>query len=313
MNNTLKNSIKIQRTILSKALSKPLYFIAKKCIPVWKNHEKINKQLLKGFNKIPYCTNLYVMQKNGIQISDNISSTGLSVKHYGRDRSNRPYMTEMKATMEFYLSSAYVSLNASRPSLTAIQVIKKKKAVLGFIGVDIDLRDLPVSVPLYQESSQWQQIKGDPSIRGTVFQQGRVESLLDKNSAEAISILEELFTQRGIFQGVIHFSSSRATIWVVDDPYRYRILAPEAFIDADICMAYPLHPYPENALIPKKSIKPILKKLQKLRLADDTLYLRSASINIFNGFISLTFSCDGSHYIPYIEFIEKDLSFWGCA
>jgi hypothetical protein len=35
-----------------------------------------------------------------------------------------------------------------------------------------------------------------------------------------------------------------------------------------------------------------------------------ASINIFNGMVSLTFSCDGSHYMPHDEFLAKDTSFW---
>ena len=313
MNNTLKENIKIQRILLTKALSKPLYFIAKKCIPVWNNQHKLNKQLIKGFKKIPYCTYLYAMQANAVQISDNISNNGLLNQYYGRDRSARPYITEMKFKNNFFLSSAYISINSSRPSLTAIQKIIKNKVVLGYIGVDIDLRDLPVSVPLYNEATQWKQIKGDPSIRSTVFQQTRVESLLDKNFDKFISIFEELFTQRGVFQSLIHFSSSRATIWLNDDPYRYKILEADSFFDVDICMAYPHYQYPQKAIIPATDIKPILEKFKRLRLADETLYLRAASINIFNGFISLTFSCDGSHYIPYSEFLEKDLSFWGCV
>ena len=47
-----------------------------------------------------------------------------------------------------------------------------------------------------------------------------------------------------------------------------------------------------------------------LTLADETLYLRSASINIFNGMLSLTFSCDGSHYIPVQQFLARDSAFW---
>ena len=39
-------------------------------------------------------------------------------------------------------------------------------------------------------------------------------------------------------------------------------------------------------------------------------YLRTASINIFNGMVSLTFSCDGSHYMRYDEFLAKGAAFW---
>ena len=54
--------------------------------------------------------------------------------------------------------------------------------------------------------------------------------------------------------------------------------------------------------------------MRQLRMADETLYLRSSSINIFNGLVSLTFSCDGTHYMSWQEFLDKDMSFWvGCA
>jgi hypothetical protein len=109
-------------------------------------------------------------------------------------------------------------------------------------------------------------------------------------------------TDRGMFQCVIHFSSSRATVWFVDDLYRYRMLDQEALGDADICLAYPLTPYPADACVPQDAIRPILERMRDLRWADDTFYLRSASINIFNGMISLTFSCDGSQ--PFVIFVH---------
>jgi hypothetical protein len=100
----------------------------------------------------------------------------------------------------------------------------------------------------------------------------------------------------------------------MDDPYRYRILDHEALADPEICMLYPPHAYPEEALIPKEKIPGLLNGMRQLRVADETLYLRSASINIFNGMLSLTFSCDGSHYMSWQEFLDKDMSFWvGCA
>lgn len=43
---------------------------------------------------------------------------------------------------------------------------------------------------------------------------------------------------------------------------------------------------------------------------DETIYLRSGTLNIFNGYVGLTFSCDGSHYMPWREFLDKDLGFW---
>ena len=67
---------------------------------------------------------------------------------------------------------------------------------------------------------------------------------------------------------------------------------------------------PSDALIPQHRIGSILRGMRALRTADEMLYLRSASINIFNGMISLTFSCDGTHYMSYREFLDKDMHFW---
>jgi hypothetical protein len=314
MNEILKDAIHRQRVMLAETLSAPLAKLAEQCASVWGSREDIDIVLSDGFRSVPHCLFLYAMDTNGIQISDNVSIGGLLPEHYGRDRSDRPYMREVVPPWGFLLSDAYLSLRVNRPSLTALQVVHRDDEMLGFIGADFDLRDLPATTEHFEEPVDWRQIKGDPSIRGTVFQQCRVESLMDLNMNQACAILEDLITERGLFQAVIHFSSSRATVWFMDDPYRYRILDHEALGDPDICMLYPRLPYPDDALIPQESITDLLNGMRQLRLADETLYLRSASINIFNGLVSLTFSCDGTHYMSWREFLDKDMSFWvGCA
>lgn len=50
--------------------------------------------------------------------------------------------------------------------------------------------------------------------------------------------------------------------------------------------------------------------MRTLRLTDETIYLRMASIDVFNGMVSVTFSCDGSHYMSHDVFLKKDISFW---
>jgi hypothetical protein len=310
MKETWKKAIHQQRIILAELLSNPLAQLAGQCAGVWGQREALDSILTDGFRGVPHCLFLYALDTNGIQISDNVSTGGLLPEHFGRDRSRRPYMREAVPSWGFLLSDAYLSLRSSRPSLTALQVVRRDNQVLGYIGADFDLRDLPVTAELIEESGEWRQIKGDPAIRGTVFQQCRIDSLMDKHMDVACAILEELLTERGMFQGVIHFSSSRATIWLVEDPFRYRILDHEALDDPDVCLLYPHCDYPADALIPKQRIGSIISGMRKLRTADETLYLRSASINIFNGMISLTFSCDGTHYMSWQEFLDKDMSFW---
>jgi hypothetical protein len=314
MKDTWKEAVHNQRVALAQILSAPLACIAQRCEMVWGQRELLDRILSEGLETVPHSVFLYALDANGVQITDNVSKTGLMPEHFGRDRSKRPYMREAVPSWGFLLSDAYLSERANRPSLTALQIVRRDDEVLGFIGADFDLRDLPVTSEVYEESHDWRQIKGDPAIRGSVFQQHRVDSLMDNNLQTACAIIEELITDRGMFQGVIHFSSSRATIWFVDDPFRYRILDSDALSDPDICMLYPACPYPEDALIPAERVCSILRGMCKLRLADETLYLRSSSINIFNGMISLTFSCDGTHSMSWEEFLRKDTSFWtGCA
>lgn len=310
MKDSWKDSIYVQRQELARLLHEPLAQLAQRCTPVWGDRERLDEILREGFPSIPHCTFLYCLNTEGIQISDNVGQAGLESEHFARDRSQRPYMKEAVPAWGFLLSDAYISLSGHRPSLTALQVVRTDGHICGYLGADFDLRNLPVTAELYDEPGYWRQIKGDPAIRGLLFQQHRVESPMDRNIEQALSILEELLTQRGVFQCQIHFSSSQATIWTVDDCFRYRILDHEALTDPDICLVYPPRPYPDGAEIPQGDIERILETMKSLRLTDEQIYLRTASINLFNGMVSLTFSCDGSHYMPYMEFLLKDTSFW---
>lgn len=311
MQNSWKDNIYQQREQLALMLHEPLACLSEDCARRWGQREALNAILLDGFVTIPHCTYLYCLDTDAIQISDNIDANGLVPGHFGRDRSQRPYMNEAVPVWGFLLSDAYISLAKSRPSLTALQIVRGEQGqALGYLGADFDLRNLPVSSRLYEEPGHWRQIKGDPAIRGNVFQQCRIDSPMDQNLEQALAILEELLTHRGVFQCQIHFSSSQATIWTLDDPYRYRILDQEALSDADICLVYPPQTYPEEAAIPQVDVIRILSSLRSLRMADENIYLRMSSINLFNGMVSLTFSCDGTHYMRYDEFLGKDGPFW---
>jgi hypothetical protein len=305
-----KDSIYLQRETLARNLREPLAQLAGHCAPAWGDCEALDAILAEHFSSIPHCSYLYCVRTDGVQICNNISRAGIEHGHLGRDRSQRPYMKEAVPNWGYLLSDAYISLNRHRPSLTALQVVSSDAATLGFLGADFDLRNLPVTSELYEEPGYWRQVKGDPAIRSGVFQQCRVESPMDANIEQALSILEELLTQRGIFQCQVHFSSSQATLWTVDDPFRYRILDAEALNDPDICLIYPPRAYPADAAIPQNDIRRILDTLQTLRLTDPTFYLRMATINIFNGMVSVTFSCDGTHYMSHVEFLMKNTAFW---
>ena len=307
----LQESIARQRETLIGVLQEPLRRIAAAASEVWGDRARLDAVLAALRPELPHCKYIYALDTRAVQVSDNISAAGVIDKDFGRDRSQRPYMREAVPATGFLLSQAYISLRARRPSLTAIQVVRDAAGgVLGFLGADFDLRDLPLTRELYEEPSYWRQIKGDPSIRGTVFHQNRSESEMDRHVDTVLGVIEELMVDHGVFHVMLHFSSSRATIWVVDDPFRYRLLDIDSLIDPDICLAYPRRPYPKDALVPAAGIRAVLDAFRTLRFMDEMLYLRSGTLNIFNGIVGLTFSCDGSHYIPYAEFTKMDYAFW---
>ena len=307
---TLRESIERQRDSLSNMLVDPLRRIAGEAAHVWNDKRQLDLTLMAGLATLPYVKYLYALDPDGLQISDNASREGLLPEDFGRDRSKRPYMAGLSPDRDLLLSEAYISLRAKRPSLTAIQRVVRRSTLLGYLGGDVDLRDLPLTRKLYREPARWHQMKGDPAIRGQLFRQRRIESQLDRHIEEVAPVIEELMTESGVFHGKIHFSSSRATIWLIDDPFRYRILGFDELIDPDICLAYPHRPYPDEAVVPADRIGPILDTFKHLRFADETIYLRAGSLNIFNGIVSLNFSCDGSHYIPYDQFLARDSAFW---
>ena len=308
---TLQESISQQREVLITMLSDPLKRVATSCSKVWGGREKLNHALTEVLNTMSYCKYLYTLDLDAVQNSDNVSRKGLLTRHFGRNRAERPYMLEMLPDNDFVLSTAYISLRAKRPSLTAIQLVRDEhNNPLGFIGADFDLRDLPLTRDLYEEPREWTQIKGDPSIRGSVFSQTRSDSDMDRHIDTVLGVIEELIMDHGVFHAKLHFASNRAVIWHYDDPFRYRLLSLDALVDPNVCLAYPNRDYPKDASIPRSQIRRILNNLRQLRFMDDTLYLRAGALNIFNGSISLNFSCDGSHYIPYDEFLNKDHAFW---
>jgi hypothetical protein len=311
MQSDLRKSIARQRQVLKNWLSSSLIHLAEDCLAVWPQRAALEHRLTEGLAELPYCKYLYVLDAHARQITANASHNGLLQEHFDRDRSDRPYMVDALAGNLFSLSEAYISRNARRPSLTAIQrIISPSGKFLGYLGADFDLRELPATQALYEQPGQWMQLRGDPAIRAGLFHQERVASPMDERIDVVLDLLSELIAVHGVFHAKLHFSSSRATLWLLDDPYRFRILSIAELTDADICLAYPRHDYPSDALVPADKVREILRCFRDLRFMDETLYLRSGTLNIFNGIVGLTFSCDGSHYMPWQEFLDKNLGFW---
>ncbi len=300
-----------QRILLRGLLSAPMKRLAHHCAEVWADRDALEQCLVNGLASLPSCKYLYVLDRDTNQITANVTSRGLLPEHFGRNRADRPYLRDALAGDPFSLSDAYISRNARRPSLTAIQYVSDGDAnLIGYLGADFDLSELPLTSEVLKQPEQWMQMKGDPAIRGGLFNQQRVESPMDLRIDEVLDLVTDLFAAHGVFHGKLHFSSSRATLWFIDDPLRYRILDIEDLTDPAIVLTYPTRPYPEDAVIPLTQVGEVFRTFRALRFMDETIYLRAGSLNIFNGMVGLNFSCDGSHYMPWNQLLEKNLQFW---
>jgi len=151
---------------------------------------------------------------------------------------------------------------------------------------------------------RWLQIKGDPSVRRFLFEQKREISVFDQRIDDLMQVVENFLTMRGVFHAKIHFSSTQLTCWFYNDPYRYRVFVGEEIFAPGFLEQFAPAVCAEKPLINASEVAPILKQFKRLRNTDETVYLRNASINLINGVIGMTFSCDGSHYIPYEEFYD---------
>jgi hypothetical protein len=306
-----REAIAHQREMLTDLLTVPMYKVARRMGPLIELRNALEFMLIGELEQLPFCKHLFVLDINGNQITANISRQGVDRSQYARNRADRGYMQDIIGVSDFRLSAAYISRNSKRPSITAIQVIRDRNMQrVGFLGADFDLRELPHTGAIYSDISHWRQLKGDPAIRSGLFNQQREESITDRHIDDVLVHLGELITGRGVFHGKLHFSSNRATLWLTDDPYHYRLLGLEELTNPDLCLAYTPRAYPDTAVIPQHAVMPVLEQFRHLRFMDENIYLRSGSLNIFNGTVGLNFSCDGSHYMNYREFLDKELQFW---
>ncbi|MBT8118743.1 MAG: hypothetical protein KJN89_03405 [Gammaproteobacteria bacterium] len=310
----LDKSISKQRSFIEGLLLDPLSKLADICVDSWSDRKKLD-QSLKAYLQAKTdhrCSLLYAIDIKGLQYSSNISKDMVDEAIIGQDLSHRPYLKSIDngSETQLLLSDVYIDKQTRKPCITVLHEVRSNHEVIGYIAADFGLKDLPLKNVNELQSYEWRQIKGDPSIRGTMFQQTRVRSSMDQHIDEVLDVVESLMTEQGVFHVKLHFSSSRATLWSYSDPYRYRLHVLDEIINPKVCLVYEKVPYPEQALVTAGMVHNVLKAFKLLRDADETIYLRAASLNIMNGLVGLNFSCDGSHYMPANEFLEKDLRFW---
>ncbi len=308
---TLQQTILEKKAALAEKVSEPLADLAAHIAAVWPDADAMDRRLQVGLPTLPNCHLLYAWDVRGVELSSMVRASGPDPSWRGRDLSDRPYLKNHLPFKGVMLSSVYLSKYTYEYCLTALQAVSRNDHLVGFIAADFAvndlLRDTRLTIP---DKVHWQQFRGDPSVRGTVFMQTRAPSFFDEHVDEAVEGIGTLMREYGIFHSKIHFSSGRCSFWLLDDPYNYRLHGVEEVIDPEMRLAYPARPYPTNARTSEMDIGRVLEQFKALRFLDDTIYLRSGSLNIMNDMVGLTFSCDGSHYMSVEEFLARKLDFW---
>lgn len=153
---------------------------------------------------------------------------------------------------------------------------------------------------------RWLQIKGDAAVRALLFQQQRVTSLFDERIDHVHAIVAALLTRKGVFHAKIHYSSSQLTCWFARDPFCYEKFVREEVLDDAFLDRFPDADLAgRTPLIDGEGLDRLLAEFKRLRLTDETVYLRNAAVNLVNGMINMSFSCDGTHYIDHKRFFAE--------
>ena len=119
-------------------------------------------------------------------------------------------------------------------------------------------------------------------------------------------IIQVMCTMKGVFHIKAHYSSSQLTCWFFDDPYDYKVYVQNDVLDPGFLNSFPDLLYEgRQPNIEQHRIGLVLDEFKRLRLSDEQIYLRSASMNRLNGMIGMNFSCDGSHYLQHDEFFQR--------
>lgn len=304
-----KQAILYKKAELTRILEGPLATLAQRCAAVWPEPDALDALLRDGMAGVPHAQRLYVCDADTRQISAGITAGRIEEHRRGRRFTEQPYDAGNLPFRGMALTSVFLDEDTMKRSIAAIQAIIAKDMLLGFLVAEFELDAIPLPQTVFTGTA-WTQYKGDPAIRASVFEQRRSKSRLDQYIDVVIDTLDSLMRAHGIYHIILHFSSSRAIFWVFDDPYNYRFHSVEEMLDPEIWLAYPARPYPRNAKVAEEKIRQVLEKFKALRESDENIYLRSGSLNVMNGIVGLTFSCDGSHYLTVDEFLNQQHPFW---
>lgn len=296
-----------QKNFLSDQLGEGLLVFSRECdkyIDENPNPKQLDDLLYSYMQNHSYVNLAYVLDRSGIQLSSNIYNNKISVEHQGQDLSSRPFINTIGDDNPIFVSDAYISTATLKPCVSVAHTICHQNETIAILVFDLDLEKLPLPKQDFN-LEDWRQIKGDPEIRSNLFNQHRVESAMDLSIDTVHTIASELICELGVFHLKLHYASSRATIWSYDNPYNYHVHVLDEITSPNIFLLYPKKTYPEQAKVTPEQVVEVFEKFKHMRFMDENLYLKTASLNIMNATIGLSFSCDGNHYLTVNEFLKN--------
>jgi hypothetical protein len=200
----------------------------------------------------------------------------------------------------------------------------KKSALVGY-GFDEDLM---------------RSVKGDESLKDSVYNRERTHNIVDKNIDELMEVILFLLLSTGIYRIVIGLNNGEIKTSSVFDPFNVEIHLAEDLLVADyvfdnfgmisleekeaLIKRYYLMLEHDQAfeylseewqeafhdrnqsmkqLTDENELRYIVEHIPELRNLDG-YYLRSAVINLFNSTISMSFNCDGTQIMSHKKFRE---------
>lgn len=98
-----------------------------------------------GLSCIPYCTYLYVVDTDSVQISNNVRDTWFIPDHNHRNRSERPYIKETIPAWGSLLSDAYISL----PAIPQTDIAQILDAIRALRTVDMTIYLCTASINIF--------------------------------------------------------------------------------------------------------------------------------------------------------------------
>ncbi len=296
-----------QKEFLTDQLGEGIMQLAQACDNCLDNEaslDQLNDLLFSYMQNHLYTNLVYVIDSFGVQLSANITKEGVDIEFQGQNLSDRPFFSAIDDSHPIYISDAYISRVTLKPCISVVHTICHDNEIIGMLVFDLDLESLPLPKQDL-DLDNWRQIKGDPEIRSNLFNQSRIESTMDQSLDTVHDISAELLCELGVFHLKLHYASSRATIWSLDNPYNYHVHVLEEVTSPNIFLLYPKKPYPKDAKVSQAQVKEIFEKFKYLRFMDENLYLKTGSLNIMNGTVGLSFSCDGNHYLAADDFLDN--------